>query len=230
MRKIPLLLICLCMALIFVTVHIDVQAAVKKTSADYKDLQDLDIKMKANVDKWLDAGVIQGVAEDWFGLNETITRAEFAKIVALAVDLKIDTNLKSSSFVDVKADDPVIGNALSYIEALRQAGVTDGVDQERFNPIGEVTKEQFAVLMVRSLGKDGEAQQTLGVMDVSVSDYAKRYVALALKMFPYLQSEGSYEGSIPITRQLILLGLDDLMVRYCGCEPSKLSESLQDNS
>ncbi|WP_307449714.1 S-layer homology domain-containing protein [Paenibacillus sp. V4I3] len=137
-------------------------------------------KTKAKVDKWLSAGLIQGVSEDWFGLNETITRAEFAKIVALSIRVEIDTTLKTSSFSDVKADDPIYGYALPFIEALRQAGVTDGIDVDRFNPSGEVTKEEFAIFLVRSQGKNAEAKQTQGVIDETISRYARGYVALAL--------------------------------------------------
>lgn len=207
------LLICLYIVLSIIIANTGTHAADAKTSADFKDLNDMDVATKAKVDKWLSAGIIQGDSEEWFGLNETITRAEFAKIVALAVGVEINSTLKTSSFNDVKADDQ-IGYTLPYIEALRQAGVIEGIAIDQFNPSGEVTKEQFAVFMVRGLGKDAEAKQTQGGNDETISHYAKGYVALALKLFPYLRSDGFYNGSVPISRQMVLLGLDDLTIKY----------------
>ncbi|MEC0229991.1 S-layer homology domain-containing protein [Paenibacillus alba] len=213
MRK-KSLLIFMCILYILSITVIEVHAGMPKTSADFTDLKDMDVKTKLKVDKWLSAGLIQGVSENRFGLNETITRAEFAKIVALSIGVEIDPEVKTSSFNDVKTEDLIYGYSLPFIEALRQAGVIDGTDIDRFNPGGEVTKEQFAVFLVRSLGKEAEAKQTQDVTDQTVSTYAKGYVALALQLFPYLRSEGAYNGLIPITRQMVLLGLDDLTVRY----------------
>lgn len=208
------------MIIILITTNLETHTAIAKTSSDYKDLTGLDEKMRAKVDKWLYDGLIQGVSEDRFGMNEPITRAEFAKIVARAVGIDINSTLKTSEFNDVKSDDPAVGDALPFIEALREVGVTDGIDVDRFNPSGLVTKEQFAVFLIRGLGKDADGKQTLGGTDETVSDYAKGYVVLALELFPYLRSEGSFQGSVPITRQMVLLGLEDLTVTYC-CGPPK---------
>jgi hypothetical protein len=216
-------LICLCMIITLITASVETHTAIAKTSADFKDLIGLDEKTKAKVDKWLYRGLIQGISEERFGINETITRAEFAKIVALSVGIEINSKLDISSFNDVRSDDPVFGDKLPYIEALREVGVTDGIDIDRFNPSGLVTKEQFAVFLIRALGKDADGKQTPGGNDETVTEYAKGYVALALNMFPYLRSEGSFNGSLPITRQMVLLGLDDLTVSYC-CGPPKVSE------
>ncbi|OPH57749.1 hypothetical protein BC351_04360 [Paenibacillus ferrarius] len=213
MRK-KSLLIFMCVLYILSITEIEVHAGMIKTSVDFTDLKDMDVKTKLKIDKWLSAGLIQGVSENWFGLNETITRAEFAKIVALSIGVEIDPEVKTSSYKDVKADDLIYGYSLPYIEALRQAGVTNGTDIDRFDPAGEVTKEQFAVFLVRSLGIEAEAKQTQDVTDQTVSAYAKGYVALALQLFPYLRSEGAYHGSLPITRQMVLLGLNDFTVRY----------------
>ncbi|MBA2943751.1 S-layer homology domain-containing protein [Paenibacillus sp. CGMCC 1.16610] len=220
MRK-KSLFIYLCIVLTLITANAETHTAIAKTSADYKDLIGLDEKTKAKVDKWLNEGLIQGISEERFGVNETITRAEFAKIVALSVGITINNTLKISSFNDVRSDDPVYGDKLSFIEALRESGITDGIEIDHFNPSGLVTKEQFAVFLIRAQGKDAEGKQTQAGSDETVSNYAKGYVALALKLFPYLRSEGSFYGSIPITRQMVLLGLDDLTVSYCGCRNSE---------
>ena len=124
------------MIIILITTNLETHTAIAKTSSDFKDLTGLDEKMRAKVDKWLYDGLIQGVSEDRFGMNEPITRAEFAKIVARAIGIDINSTLKISGFNDVKLDDPAVGDALPFIEALREVGVTDGIDIDRFNPSG----------------------------------------------------------------------------------------------
>jgi hypothetical protein len=198
-----------------------------KTSADFKDLKDVDAKTKALVDKWLSKGVMNGVSEDRFGLNETISRAEFAKILAIVVRLKVDTSLKTSRFKDVSVNDSVYGYALPYIEALRKAEVTDGVEFYSFDPGSMVTNEQLAIFMLRSMGYDREARETSGITDETVSNYAKGHVALVSKLFPSLITDGPYMGTTPIQRQIILLVLEDLTVTYCGCSPKETTQTLK---
>ncbi|WP_201305311.1 hypothetical protein [Paenibacillus puerhi] len=86
-----------------------------KTSADFTDLKDLDEATKAKFDAMISAGVFDGVHEGNFGLKDEMNWAQFAKVVALIFGLKVDTDLKSSSFKDVGADDPANGYALPII-------------------------------------------------------------------------------------------------------------------
>ena len=67
-----------------------VRAAEGKTSADFIDLYKVDAKTRTTVDIWLDKGLIDGVAKDRFGLTDLVSRAEFAKFVALSIRLEVD--------------------------------------------------------------------------------------------------------------------------------------------
>ena len=151
-----------------------------KTSADFTDLKDLDAVTKAKFDAMISAGIFDSVSEDTFGLGDNMNRAQFAKVAALMFNLNVDRDLKKSSFTDVKSDDPAIGYALPYIEAVKRAGITEGTGEGIFNPAGKVTKEQLATFLVRGLGKDSEAKQASGVDDPTVSDWARGYVGMAL--------------------------------------------------
>ncbi|CAG7617875.1 S-layer homology domain-containing protein [Paenibacillus allorhizosphaerae] len=190
-----------------------------KSSADYKDLSTADAKTKQQVDTGLALGLFQGVTEDRFGLNETVNRAELAIMVALAVHLRVDVSRDVSHYDDVQANDPDYGYALPYIEALQEAGIIDGSGANRFEPGGDVTREQLAVILIRSSSKhEKEAQLTGGVNDPTVSDYAKPYVALALQKYEFLRTDGNFEGTKSIERRM-----------YCGCKPpdaGKLVQSL----
>ncbi|MBO2944548.1 chitobiase/beta-hexosaminidase C-terminal domain-containing protein [Paenibacillus sp. F411] len=176
-----------------------------KSSADFTDLKDLDAATKAKFDAMISAGVFEGVSESTFGLKEEMNRAQFAKVAALIFGLTVDKNVKTSSFSDVKADDPANGYALPYIEAIKAAGITDGVSSDRFNPAGEVTKEQLATFFVRGLDMKEEALSTPPVKDETVSDWAKSYVALALeKKLMVNGADGNFGGTVPAVRDLLV--------------------------
>ncbi len=176
------------------------------SSSDFTDLKDLDAATKAKFDALINAGIFDGVSDTTFGLKEEMNRAQFAKIAALITGLEVDKNLKTSSFSDVKADDAANGYALPYIEALKAAGITDGVGQGQFNPAGQVTKEQLATFLVRVLGKDADAKAKSGT-DSTVTDWAQGYVALALDLKLLANgADGKFGGQANATRDLLVTG------------------------
>ncbi|MCM3749705.1 S-layer homology domain-containing protein [Paenibacillus pasadenensis] len=178
-----------------------------KTSADFKDLKDLDAATKAKFDALISAGVFNGVAEGNFGLKEEMNRAQFAKVAALIFGLEVDSSLKTSSFKDVQADDKANGYALPFIEAVKKAGITEGYGEGTFNPAGKVTKEQLATFLVRGLGQKDKAEETPGVKDNTVSDWAKGYVALALELKLLSNgADGKFGGKSNATRDLLVVG------------------------
>ncbi|WP_214626060.1 S-layer homology domain-containing protein [Paenibacillus agaridevorans] len=184
-----------------------VQVDAAKTSADFTDLKDLDAATKAKFDALISAGIFEGVGDGTFGLKDEMNRAQFAKVAALIYGLDVNKDAKTSSFSDVKSDDPANGYALPYIEAIKKAGITDGMGDGRFNPAGDVTKEQLATFLVRGLGKDDEAKEEQGVKDDTVSDWAKGYVALALELKLLSNgSDGKFGGNSNATRDLLVLG------------------------
>ncbi|MCM3271439.1 S-layer homology domain-containing protein [Paenibacillus elgii] len=180
-------------------------ADAKKSSADFTDLKDLDAATKAKFDEMIGAGIFDGVKEGTFGLKDKMNRAQFAKVAALVFNLKVDTSLKTSSFSDVKSDDPANGYALPYIEAVKAAGITDGYAPGQFNPAGDVTKEQLATFLIRGLNKDSEGKNKTGVSDKTVSDWAKGYVALALELKLLSNgTDGTFGGTSAATRDLLV--------------------------
>ncbi|ANY65992.1 hypothetical protein BBD42_05600 [Paenibacillus sp. BIHB 4019] len=196
------LLICLLLCVASTTLF----AASAKSSADFTDLKDLDAATKAKFDALISAGVFDGVSEGTFGLKEEMNRAQFAKVAALVFDLKVDSGLKTSSFNDVGSDSASYGYALPYIEAIKKAGITDGVGQGSFEPAGKVTKEQLATFLIRGLGKQEEAEQTPGVEDNSVSDWAKGYVAYALSnKLVTISADGTFGGKSNATREMLAI-------------------------
>ncbi|MFD0672804.1 S-layer homology domain-containing protein [Cohnella sp. GCM10027633] len=199
--------------------------AATKTSADFSDLKDLDAATKAKFDAMISAGIFDGVSDTTFGLKDEMNRAQFAKVAALIYGLKVDDSLKTSSFSDVKSDDPANGYALPYIEAIKKAGITDGTGDGKFSPAGDVTKEQLAAFLVKGLGQKNEAEATPGVNDSTVSDWAKGYVALALELKLLKNgADGKFGGSTNATRDLLVTGAYEAKGQYVEQEKKKEEE------
>lgn len=195
--------------------------AAAKTSADFSDLTDLDAATKAKFDALISSGIFDGVSESTFGLKEEMNRAQFAKVAALVFQLKVDDKLTTSSFTDVRSDDPANGYALPYIEAVKAAGITDGYGEGTYNPAGNVTKEQLAAFTLRGLGQDEKAKSTPGVSDDTVSDWAKGYVALALDLkLLSNNADGKFGGTSNATRDLLLTGAYEAKAQYVSPSPS----------
>jgi len=124
----------------------------------------------------------------------------------LITGIEVNKDLKTSSFSDVKADDAANGYALPYIEAIKKAGITDGTGEGKFDPAGNVTKEQLATFLVRTLGKDTDAKASTST-DSTVSDWAKGYVALAVNLkLLNNENDGKFGGSSKATRDLLVTG------------------------
>jgi len=189
-------------------------ATAKKTSADFSDLKGLDAATQAKFDAMISAGIFDGVTDTTFGLKDEMNRAQFAKVAALIMGLDINKDLKTSSFADVSVDDAANGYALPYIEALKTAGVTDGVTDTTFDPAGKVTKEQLATFLVRVLGKDADAKAKTGT-DATVSGWAQGYVAEALELkLLSNNTDGTFGGQANATRDLLLTGAYEAKQQY----------------
>lgn len=195
-----------------------------KTSADFSDLKDLDAATKAKFDAMISAGIFDGVSDVTFGLKEEMNRAQFAKVAALIYGLNVNQDLKKSSFSDVKSDDAANGYALPYIEAVKAAGITDGVGDGAYNPAGNVTKEQLATFLIRGLGQEARAQSAPGVGDNTVSDWAKGYVQLALELKLLGNSpNGTFGGTAQASRGLLATGSFESAKEFETSKPLEVS-------
>lgn len=199
-KLISVLVMCLILSLSLLPI---IQAADTVTVDQFKDLKDLPKDQKDKFDSLIKGGVFSGLSEDTFGLDSQMNRAQFAKVAAIIFSLPIDANAKSS-FTDISS-----GHwSLSYVEALKKAGLTNGYDAEgkTYNPDGVVSRQELAAFLIRGLGIDDQAQKATPVKDSSVDDWAKGYVSLALeKKLLANQDDGSFGGKSSATRRMLVL-------------------------
>lgn len=118
-------------------------------------------------------GVVSGKGDGKFYPNVTVTREEFVKIIVEAFD--IYSNTAAVQFDDVASDRWSHG----YIASAYRAGIITGISDSKFNPEGEMTRQDMAVIMYRVAKLVGLNLSDNGVLfadDADVAGYAKEAV------------------------------------------------------
>lgn len=131
---------------------------------------------KEEIEALVEAGIIGGYADGTFKPANSITRAEFAKILALVLELEEDA-AAASVFTDVPAW------AKGYVGALVNAELTQGVTATTYGSNQNISREQLATFFVRAWDLEEAAEEvnlTPKFNDADkVAPYAKANVALA---------------------------------------------------
>ncbi|HEU4964769.1 MAG TPA: S-layer homology domain-containing protein [Bacilli bacterium] len=133
---------------------------------------------KDAIQQLADAGIINGMTSTTFAPDGKVTRAQFAKILVLAAG--VETEGASESFADVNDGDW----HHDYVAAAVEAGIVNGISADKFGPNDLLTREQMAVMFVRSLGVDvtGKGTELTFADKDSISSYAKDAVAYAVEL------------------------------------------------
>ncbi len=120
------------------------------------------------------AGITTGTSATTFSPNRNITRAQFAVMIARA--LNISSN-KETAFTDVKGK-----WYEKEVQALSEIGIVKGVNATTFNPNANITRQQAAAIILRMLEYKGYKvtvdKNALTYKDANkVFDYAKQAVS-----------------------------------------------------
>lgn len=103
-------------------------------------------------------GIVTGISDTSLGLDEPVTRAQFASLAVRALGLDIEKY--SGGFSDVEAD----AWYADYIATAYNNGLMSGSDG-RMNPEDHITREEMAVIL-------SNAADTAGSMELIFSDKA----------------------------------------------------------
>ncbi len=117
----------------------------------------------------IEKGIFDGFKKN--SLDGNMTRAQTAIIIAKLLELEEDP--PAAVYHDLEGADWAVG----YIGAITKAGIMQGHGNGIFDPGGEVTQEQMAVIAVKILGLKAKP----GAEVPGVSDWARGYVAAALQ-------------------------------------------------
>lgn len=119
---------------------------------DFSDLS-LDDWSYSNVASAVNAGIITGYEDNTFGGNRNISREEFAVIINRAVSYKqmrLPNNNPKTDFTDSAE---ISEYARESIDILQAAGIINGMGNGSFDPKGECSRAQAAVMIYNTLNK-----------------------------------------------------------------------------
>lgn len=121
-------------------------------------------------------GVINGRTETTFDPNGNVTRAEFTKMLVLALGLEAPD--AANPFTDVAETDWFA----PYVKVAAATGVTTGTSETTFSPSDPITREQMCTMIVRAvrdaLGKELGTATAEFADNAEISDWAIEAVAI----------------------------------------------------
>lgn len=126
--------------------------------------------------------IINGKTENSFAPQQSITRADFITLLVRALQLQAVNNTDVEMFEDIHE------SAYYYNELLiaKQLGIVNGLENNTFQPLSDISRQDMMVLTVRALAAAGiklDASNSLDAFaDASeIADYAKNQVALLVQ-------------------------------------------------
>lgn len=150
-------------------------------------------------------GIVTGLDEETFLPDAPLTRAQFAKMLVVALGMDRDAGaLKGwpTRFSDV----PSSYWGAGYIEAAAEIGLIQGYGDGRFGPDDEITRAQLTAMMIRAAGLvdrvQGAANSSLGFSDAGeIPEWARGAVALGVREGLISGFEdGTFRPDAPATR------------------------------
>ena len=125
-------------------------------AATFKDSAEVNITATEAVRVMSDLKIITGFPEGTFKPNDTLTRAQAAKIlccVALGTKAADELAAGGSTFSDV----PASHWANKFVEYCASKSIVAGVGSGKFNPDGKLTGYAFGKMLLVALGADASA-------------------------------------------------------------------------
>ena len=120
---------------------------------------DVSEKYKLTVQKFVTAKILNGYEDKTFKGENTITRAEFVKILAVAFDMKLDESA-TSEFTDISGH-----WSENYVKTFVSGGYTKGYAEAdgtfTFRPEGKVTRAEVVAFVNRIINAEGEVSEKL---------------------------------------------------------------------
>jgi len=147
----------------------------------------------------LEEGVVTGYADGSFRPNENVTRAQFAKMLVVAMGWPIQTPT-TPTFSDVSTSYWAYG----YIETAAAHGAIAGYADGSFRPAAGVTRAQVAKMLYTARGWSLETPTTTEFTDVQPGHWSYTYVqaiSSAEAMAGY--ADRTFRPNAPATRAQI---------------------------
>lgn len=169
------------------------QAGVDSTTSSNqaRSLKDVQGHWAQNyIEQLVEREIINGYSDGTFQPEQYISRAEFAKVIALAVGLAIEEDA-DLNFADSNNIAPW---ARPYIAAAVKTGIIQGYNDGTFRAQNNISRAEIAVMVARALQEPLLGEEELQVQEPlpdrgelqfadasEVPDWAQAYVSMAVK-------------------------------------------------
>jgi len=137
-----------------------------KTESTFNDLDSVSWA-KDSIEALALKGVINGRGDGSFAPNDSVTRAEFAKMITIAFGA-----VKNDAVCDF-ADVPADAWYYTYVAGAKEAGLVNGKTAENFAPFDTITREEMAAIALRALGGAKNNSSDKFADDGDISEFAK---------------------------------------------------------
>lgn len=150
---------------------------------DVSDDDKIEIKYPTDIEgHWAEENIkglikldaIVGYTDNTFKPNNNITRAEFATILVKAFDLESKSTTIFNDTIDHWAKD--------YISVAAGNRIILGYGENLFGPDDLITREQMAVMIIKTMKIDLSSKDTLFADSNQVSEWAEEYVSTAVNL------------------------------------------------
>ena len=151
-----------------------------QSNAAYSDIAGANCEGAVNVLSALK--VVDGFTDGTYKPEQTVTRAQMAKLIVTALGVADYATAKTSKYTDMGA----ATWAIPYVEYASNLNIVNGVGNSKFNPNGLVTYEQAATMVVRALGYTDQCKEMNGTWPAI---YVQK--AMALNIFDNVVNGGA---------------------------------------
>ena len=170
------------LSLVMVICMMPVMAFAATSNAAYSDISGEKCEGAVNV---LDAlGVVDGYEDGTYRPDQTVTRAEMAKLIITALGVADYASATNSSYSDMA----LAQWAIPYVEYATNLNIVEGVGGGRFSPGNPVTYEQAVTMIVRALGYTTDCNEMNGTWPAV---YVQKATALGI----FKNVEGNQYGT-----------------------------------
>lgn len=167
---------------------------VASAAAQINDINSVSSYAAEAVQNLVDRGVITGDQKGNFNPKSTVTRAEAATVLAKALELKVDGTI---NFSDVK-------NGAWYYDAIAKVvsnGIFKGQGPDKFNPTGNLTRSEAAIIFVHAFELEGEGNLSTFSDAAQVKTWAEEALSIAVANGVVKGDNGKLNPNSPITKQ-----------------------------
>lgn len=175
--------------------------------------QDVNNRVAPAVNAIVEAEIASGRTSSKFDPAAYITRQEMAKMLANAYELEAETN---AGFTDVNS------NWISFVSALKEAGITLGKTETTFAPEQNLTRGEFALFMFRA----ETVEVVLEVKSVTATDANTLSVTLSDNTVHEVTLEKALVSNVPTEVTFTIEGNEyTATVTYVNVAPEVVSVS-----